>query len=546
MNKKKLEKMLKLADIKPNINESVKELSTIESVKKALDGKSYAIVRENSKYFIKVSDKKENLTESDFDYIGGVKNKPKYSYNSFSEATRNLNFVFDEINRTHGGDNVNILESDDEMLGEKKYVLKQKKSEPTPDPEPEMDFGDEKGFDFGDGDEGDETEDNFDFGDDDEEEEDSEDFDFGDEEEEDSEEDPIKNIQKTTGKLGQKLRDTEDISPDMTKWVAKSVMSALNLDSLENSDKKEIIKNIKKSKEDEDSDGDFDFGGDEDMEESYDSYMDDDSEDPNVLTKDDLYGANESYDSYMDDDEDLYYQDDVSMSDIDMPIKDKGYLNLDDPTAGNPYDSYMNDEEDYAKSYADKDIRSHYHKPSFDDMDRGHALDYDDVPYPNRKMMDDMTFLDDEMSPGHRRGQEIPHDDEVLYDSYMDDDMSEDDESYQTIEDELGLPPAGPEVDETDYQRTPTMGESIDSIDTLKEILDIDEDELNDDDMDIEMRTPAPSKEPDTKPAPTKEPDKDKPSRPSKRPFTPPPHIRPSEEPGPKAGDEDDSDVEFE
>ena len=235
---------------------------------------------------------------------------------------------------------------------------------------------------------------------------------------------------------------------------------------------------------------------------------------------------------------------DVPMSDVDMPIQDKGYLNLDDPTVGDPYDSYMNDEEDYAKSYADKDIRSHYNKPGFD-LERGYALDYDDVPYPDSvdDMMPDMGFFEDEdMAPGYRRGQEIPSDDEVLYDSYMEDGMYEEEE-FATIEDELGLPPATADVDETDYEHTPMMGESIEDVDSLMEIIDIDE---NDEDMDIEMNNPAPAKEPATKPTPTKEPGKDRPAKPSRRPFTPPPHIRPGEEPRPKAGRDNDSDVEFE
>ena len=37
------------------------------------------------------------------------------------------------------------------------------------------------------------------------------------------EDDPIKSIQKMTGKLGQKIRDTEDISSDMSKWVASRI-----------------------------------------------------------------------------------------------------------------------------------------------------------------------------------------------------------------------------------------------------------------------------------------------------------------------------------
>ncbi len=330
-----------------------------------------------------------------------------------------------------------------------------------------------------------------------------------------------------------------------------------------------------------------------------------------------------------------------------MPIQDKAYLNIDDPTVTNPYDSYMNDEEDYAKSYADKDIRSHYHNPSFDEMERTHALDYDTFEVNdctncdgagcpecgfNHNMMGDMRFIEDDLETG--RGGERYNTDEILYDSYMEDDMFEED-TFMTIEDELGLPPATPEMDETDYEHTPAMMESKkrrkalteDHLDkdmnskeqldayyeletTIKDmnkgsedeytyivefsredgdniylnvieeptgvkiseymididgnimetgddryadevVGDVDFVEENDDnwvkDEDMEMNdSPAPAKEPKTKPAPTKEPDTDKPARPSRRPFTPPPHIRPGEEPRPKAGRDDDSDVEFE
>ena len=111
---------------------------------------------------------------------------------------------------------------------------------------------------------------------------------FGDEGDEDLEledsDDEIKDIQSTTGKLGQQLRDVEDISSDMQKWVAKSVLSALDLDTMDSEDKKDIIKTIKKKEEEpteeESGEEDFDFGGEEEeMEESYDNYMGGDYDD---------------------------------------------------------------------------------------------------------------------------------------------------------------------------------------------------------------------------------------------------------------------------
>jgi hypothetical protein len=347
MRKSTLQRMLQLADIKPVIKEGRMNLSNFELIKESVDGNTYAIVRENTKYYIKSSYTKENLKESDFDYLGGLPNKHKKSFNSFEEATRNLNLMFEEINNHYDGvGNVNLLESD--FITEKKYVLKLNKpkakakpEEPTADfdfgggsddteetGEEDFDFGggdddtEEKGgdeFDFGGG--SDDTEekggdskegqDEFDFGggDDDPEEGDTESFDFGDDSEEgdqdlefEDSDDEIKDIQSTTGKLGQQLRDVEDLSSDMQKWVAKSVLSALNLDNMDTEDKKDIIRTVKQktkeeNPEEETGEGDFDFGGEDDTEEeSYMSYMEDD--DKYLLTKSDLE-KKRSYMSYM-------------------------------------------------------------------------------------------------------------------------------------------------------------------------------------------------------------------------------------------------------
>jgi len=175
MNKKLLKRMLELADIKPMIKEGKMSLSNFELVKESVNGNTYAIVRENTKYYIKSSQTKENLTESDFDYLGGLANKGRKYFNSFEEATRNLNLIFEEINNHYDDiDNVNILESN--LLDEKKYVLKLNKPKAKAEPkEPMADFGSSDDFDFGGGD--DTEEGDFDFGGGDDTEEG--DFDFG-------------------------------------------------------------------------------------------------------------------------------------------------------------------------------------------------------------------------------------------------------------------------------------------------------------------------------------------------------------------------------
>ncbi len=313
MRKSTIERMLQLADIKPIVTENKIIISNFELTKNSVDGKTYAIVRENKKYHIKEAQTKENLKESDFDYVGGVANKMKKSFNSFSDATKHLNLMFEEINNHHEVNSINLLESDN-ILSEKKFVLKlgnkKQKKDVAPIEEPSEDIA---GFNFGDEapseDAGDknskETDSGFGFGGDEESEETDSDFGFGgDEESEETEQptpeenkdtfsdeedleledsdDEIKDIQSTTGKLGQQLRDVEDISSDMMKWVAKSVLSALDLDNMNSEDKKDIIRTVKKTSEEESDDDvetdkeSFDFGDEEEkVEESYDSYMDD-------------------------------------------------------------------------------------------------------------------------------------------------------------------------------------------------------------------------------------------------------------------------------
>jgi hypothetical protein len=136
MRKSTLNRMLELSNIKPVIKEGKMNLSNFELVKKSINGKTYAIVRENKNYHIKETQTKEKLMESDFDYVGGYMNKMKKSFTSFSDATKHLNLMFEEINNHYDVKSTNILESDS-VLVEKKFVLKlNKKKTVKPDEEP--------------------------------------------------------------------------------------------------------------------------------------------------------------------------------------------------------------------------------------------------------------------------------------------------------------------------------------------------------------------------------------------------------------------------
>ena len=289
-------------------------------IKKSSDGNTYAIVRENRDYYIMKAETKPVLGEGNFNYIGGLPNKTKNKYKGYEDSVNRLNVIFSESNMVQNfrGD-INLRESDylfedgfyvditesSEMINEKKFVLKQPKTKKSKAP-----VDDDMGFEVGDGEEfdsGGDDEFNFDdseeegsddeFNFDDSEEEGSDDeFNFDDSEEEgsddefnfdDSEEDEsmegedgIKDIQRTTGKLGQQLRDTEDLSSDTQKWVAKSVLSALKLDNMDETDKEDIINTIENSDSgDEDVDIDFmeDRTGDLDLEDDEELLLDDGS-----------------------------------------------------------------------------------------------------------------------------------------------------------------------------------------------------------------------------------------------------------------------------
>lgn len=66
-----------------------KEYSGVEYSKEAADGKLYGIVREGTKYYIKVAkNPKSGLVAENFDYIGGFRNRKDNMFESFAAAQR--------------------------------------------------------------------------------------------------------------------------------------------------------------------------------------------------------------------------------------------------------------------------------------------------------------------------------------------------------------------------------------------------------------------------------------------------------------------------
>ena len=220
------------------------------------DGNYYSIVNEKNGYIVK-----RGINESEFDYIEPMKNR-KY-HKSYSQAMKKINLLAGELNRIH-----EQVENIDLIGEQKKFVLK------TPEPAPEAGMSDmgelppppapEEG-----------GEEELDLGMDLEtpeggEEEMDLDMDLGDEPPSEGEDEDVsfKVIQKLTGKLGQKLRtldEKEGLSSENIKYVLNSVISAVDLEKLDEEDKDDILANFEEEIDYDDMEGDLDLGGEDEM-----------------------------------------------------------------------------------------------------------------------------------------------------------------------------------------------------------------------------------------------------------------------------------------
>jgi hypothetical protein len=278
----KVNRMLDLMGKMNTLNES-KSLSELELIKKGPNGVVYGIVRENHDYFIKTSNKPYGkFLSEDFQYVGGLQNKSTEKYHSYAEALKHLNIKFDMLNESYGVENNNnisdgkaiaggagfgfVLEKEEEIIldddiKEQKKVLKvdvPASATPTPPSTPEAPVEDDVEVD------------EFDVSDDTEglsDVEDTEDTDTtGDEGTGDLGDDEItKKIQKLTGKIGQMLRDSENVDPKLEKYVINSIISALHLDEMDEGDKEDIVAKFEGEDEEDSfgSDTDEDTFGDE-------------------------------------------------------------------------------------------------------------------------------------------------------------------------------------------------------------------------------------------------------------------------------------------
>ena len=230
------------------------------------DGRNYQIVKEKKGYVLQRS---INESYSDYDYLEPMRHRRYFS--SYSQAFKRLNLVAKEVNLNEGvTHNVSLFKENDD---ETKYYLKfgdEKKGEtteqqqpvaapapaPVPEPVPALPPAAED-VPLPDDMEGEELPDDMEGMEDDDEDED---------------EVTYKTIQKVTGKLAQKIRafnsdEENDMSSKDIKYVINSILSALELENLEEEDKESIVDKLEGVEEEEGGDeGMDDMEGMEDME----------------------------------------------------------------------------------------------------------------------------------------------------------------------------------------------------------------------------------------------------------------------------------------
>ena len=263
----KIKRIMEIARFKENIPNTLNETSRSEYGINLADGMSYEIVKERQGYIIK-----KVVTEGTTEYIEPMKNRKYYS--SYSQALKRLNLFAGELNR------LNENEEGTSLFGEqKKFVLKTPKpvAEPAPEamappmappavPSPElppspdamapapegMDMGMDMGMDSEmggemDAPEGGEEDVTFDA---------EMDTEVGGPDTE--EKVTFKTIQKLTGKLTQKIRtldNEEGMTSENIKYVINMVLSSVDLGSLSEEDKEDIISKFDEVESEEETSG---------------------------------------------------------------------------------------------------------------------------------------------------------------------------------------------------------------------------------------------------------------------------------------------------
>lgn len=244
----KIKRIMEIARFNETIPSNINETARTEYSIPLADGNKYEIVKERQGYVIK-----KTISESETDYIEPMKNRKYYS--SYSQAFKRLNLVAGELNR------LNDNEEGTSLFGEqKKFVLKTPKpaapaaeipSAPPAVPAPSLPPSPSEDLPMGD--------DVMDLGLDSQEmgpEGDMEmDTEIGVESPDMDTEEMVtfKSIQKLTGKLTQKIRtldNQEGMTSEDIKYVINMVLSSLDLKSLSEEDKEDILSKFEEDSED--------------------------------------------------------------------------------------------------------------------------------------------------------------------------------------------------------------------------------------------------------------------------------------------------------
>ena len=273
----KIKRIMEIARYGETSKNTELHIKTNSFTKRAADGNIYAIVHEKDGYYVK-----SGLNESSLDYVNGLSNKRKNRYRSYSAALKRLNLMLKPINEEYNdgyGDSMYEQEDDEKLVIKTKQTTPAAPAAPAaptapaapaasptpPLPTAPAPTGDDMEVDV-DMDMGDEDMDM------------DMDVDMGDEESFDTEEErpTIKSIQKLTGKLGQKMREYEDeVDSDMIKYVLNSLISAVDLDLLDEDDRDDIISRLEPEEDEYGVEDDFEVDADIDMEDDVDGEMDD-------------------------------------------------------------------------------------------------------------------------------------------------------------------------------------------------------------------------------------------------------------------------------
>ena len=289
----KIKRIIEIARFNENIPQPVNETKSTDYSTQLADGNTYFIVREKSGYIIK-----QGLNESTADYMDPMQNRKYFS--SYSQALKKLNLMAKEFNVIYENEEGMSLFSEQK----KKFKLRVPggaKAEETPPPAPEPlpvpaaeptpepipapvgDMGGElpppPADEIGDmggelppppvGDEmGGEVPPppmDDEMGD---EEVPPMDDEMGDEEKttKKDEDTSFKVIQKLTGKLAQKIRkfnSEDEMDPNDVKYIINSILSAIDVDLLDEDDLEEIISRLEGDFDEDEADNEEDMGDEE-------------------------------------------------------------------------------------------------------------------------------------------------------------------------------------------------------------------------------------------------------------------------------------------